>query len=221
MKKVENIIVPIRATCLIIVATIIFISCGCGWKIKNNTNLQTSFSTIESQTTTTTTTTQEPTTTTTTAIEKDISTQHETSHKFVRSPVAYHTYTTSSSSSEYIFTTTELHTSPFFNEKNADNNLGTFRITVYTPSSDGGAWGYATATPGERSRHLATCAVDPSVIPLGSTIEVNGLTLRAIDVGGKVKGKIIDVFFDGTDKEAREWLNSFGEQHTVTIIESV
>lgn len=96
-------------------------------------------------------------------------------------------------------------------------SLGTFRITAYTPYSDNGAWGYATAT-GVRSQHLATCAVDPAVIPLGSVIEVNGLRLKAVDIGGGVKGKIIDVFYDGTDRQAQSWLNRFGESHEVRLI---
>lgn len=95
---------------------------------------------------------------------------------------------------------------------------GTFRITCYGPHSDGGVWGYSTAT-GVTSKHLATCAVDPNVIPLGSIIEVNGLTLRAVDVGGGVKGNHIDIFYDGSDAEAAEWLDDFGEyQDNVYII---
>lgn len=93
---------------------------------------------------------------------------------------------------------------------------GTFKITCYTPYSDGGRWGYATST-GVRSKHLATCAVDPSVIPLGSTIEVNGLTLLCCDIGGAVKGKHIDIFYDGTDSKARAWLAGFGEYQEVEI----
>lgn len=93
---------------------------------------------------------------------------------------------------------------------------GKFKITCYTPYSDGGRWGYATST-GVRSKHLATCAVDPSVIPLGSTIEVNGLTLICCDIGGMVKGKHIDIFYDGTDSEARAWLAGFGEYQEVEI----
>lgn len=93
-----------------------------------------------------------------------------------------------------------------------------FRITVYTPSSDGGKWGYATST-GATSEHLKTCAVDPDVIPLGSTIEVNGLTLIAVDTGNEVNGNVIDIFYDGSSEEAREWINEFGEYHEVNITE--
>lgn len=93
-------------------------------------------------------------------------------------------------------------------------NLGQFKITVYTPGSDGGVWGYQTAT-GVRSKHLQTCAVDPDVIPLGSTIEVNGLTLLACDTGSAVQGNVIDIFYDGSDGEACQWVSDFGTYHNV------
>lgn len=93
-----------------------------------------------------------------------------------------------------------------------------FRITVYTPSSDGGKWGYSTST-GATSEHLKTCAVDPDVIPLGSIIEVNGIRLKAVDTGSEVNGNVVDIFYDGSSKEAREWITGFGEYHEVTIIE--
>ena len=97
-----------------------------------------------------------------------------------------------------------------------------YRITCYTPNSDGGVWGYATST-GVRSKHLATCAVDPSVIPLGSTVIVYGnngevLELLACDVGSGVKGKHIDVFFDGDEADCRAWLDAFGEMQAAEII---
>ena len=97
-------------------------------------------------------------------------------------------------------------------------NSKDFRITVYTPSSDSGKWGYATST-GATSEHLKTCAVDPEVIPLGSIIEVNGIRLKAVDTGSEVNGNVVDIFYDGSSKEAREWINGFGEYHEVTIIE--
>lgn len=95
-------------------------------------------------------------------------------------------------------------------------SLGTFKITVYTPGSDGGSWGYQTAT-GVRSQHLKTCAVDPKVIPLGSTIYVNGLTLLACDTGSAVKGNVIDIFYDGSDSAACKWVSDFGTRQEVKI----
>ena len=94
--------------------------------------------------------------------------------------------------------------------------LGEFSITVYTPSCDGGKWGYQTAT-GVRSTHLKTCAVDPKYIKLGSTIKVNGLELKAVDTGSAVKGNKIDIFFDGTQKEAYAWIAEFGTSHKVEV----
>ena len=96
-------------------------------------------------------------------------------------------------------------------------NLGKFRLTFYTPYEDG--WGYQTAT-GVRSEHLNTCAVDSSVIPLGSTIEITGangkkLTLKAVDIGGGIKGKTIDIFFDGGQREGYAFMAEFGEYREV------
>ena len=97
--------------------------------------------------------------------------------------------------------------------------LGEFKITFYTPYCDGGRWGYRTAT-GVRSQHLATCAVDKKVIPLGSIISVNGLELRCVDVGSAVKGNIIDIFLDTTVSEAKKWIKEFGTKHEVMIKET-
>jgi len=91
-----------------------------------------------------------------------------------------------------------------------------YKVTVYTSHSDDSRWGYKTAT-GVRSTHLATCAVDPGVIPLGSTINLNGLTLKAVDTGSAVKGRVIDIFYDGTDEQARQWLSGFGTKHNMEV----
>lgn len=93
-----------------------------------------------------------------------------------------------------------------------------YRITVYTPFSDNGKWGYKTAT-GVKSKHLQTAAVDPNVIPLSSELNINGLKLKAVDTGSAVKGKVIDIFYDGTYYEAKEWLYKFGTSHSVEIIQ--
>lgn len=115
-------------------------------------------------------------------------------------------------------TTTSKVTTTAIATVNTKTSLGIFKITVYCPSSDGGKWGYATST-GVKSSHLKTCAVDPSVIPLGSTIKVNGLVLDAVDTGSAVKGNIIDIFYDGTKDEAMSWIADFGTSHEVFTIE--
>ena len=99
-------------------------------------------------------------------------------------------------------------------EKPTIVSLGEFRITVYTPYCDGGVWGYQTAT-GVESKSLRTCAVDPSVIPLGTTILVDGICLKAVDTGSAVKGNVIDIFYDGTIEEAKEWLSQVGTVHEI------
>ena len=74
---------------------------------------------------------------------------------------------------------------------NANVNMGDFKITYYWPGED--QWGYQTAT-GVRSSHLYTVAVDPDVIPLGSKLLIDGEEYIAVDVGGAVKGDVIDIF---------------------------
>lgn len=108
-------------------------------------------------------------------------------------------------------------------KQEAKKNLGKFRVTFYTPYEEGGKWGYKTAT-GVRSQHLKTCAVDPSVIPLGSTIRITGnngktLTLKAVDIGGGVRGKTVDIFVDGTQADGFGFLEAFGESHYVYLLE--
>ncbi|MBM7866364.1 DUF348 domain-containing protein [Heliobacterium gestii] len=64
--------------------------------------------------------------------------------------------------------------------------------------------------------HVGIVAVDPSVIPLGSTLYVEGYGLaRAADTGGAIRGSIIDVFFD-SNAECFQWGR---RQVTVHILE--
>lgn len=69
--------------------------------------------------------------------------------------------------------------------------------------------GYARTASGTIARRnpdgYSTIAVDPSVIPLGSKVYVEGYGFAiAEDVGGAIKGNIIDVFFD-THSQANNW----------------
>ncbi len=83
--------------------------------------------------------------------------------------------------------------------------LGEFRITAYCPCekccgewADGLTYTETVATEGR------TIAVDPEVIPLGSTVEINGVEYIAEDIGGAIKGDRIDLYFN-SHQDALEW----------------
>lgn len=59
----------------------------------------------------------------------------------------------------------------------------------------------ATGTPATAGR---TIAVDPSIIPYGTEVIINGNTYIAEDCGGAVKGNAIDIFFN-THEEALQY----------------
>lgn len=93
-------------------------------------------------------------------------------------------------------------------------NIGQFKISAYCHcttccgKSDG-----ITAT-GTRVTANRTIAVDPNVIPLGSSVVIDGNTYVAEDTGGAIKGNRIDMYF-ATHQDA---LN-FGIQYkNVSII---
>lgn len=86
-------------------------------------------------------------------------------------------------------------------------NLGNFKLTAYCackkccgkyavnrPIDENGNEIIYTAS-GNRAVDGLTIAVDPKVIPLGSTIVINGHEYVAMDTGGAVKGNVIDIFF--------------------------
>ncbi len=96
-----------------------------------------------------------------------------------------------------------------------------FEITAYCPCRiccqkysneiNGGEPHTATGTVPEAGR---TIAVDPTVIPYGSVVEIEGLgTFIAEDCGGKIKENHIDVYFD-THEEAR----AFGKKMLHVIV---
>lgn len=101
------------------------------------------------------------------------------------------------------------------------------RITAYWPGED--YWtSKRKSSTGERLQHKVSAAVDPKIIPYGSTIEIPdlGLKLKACDTGSAVKSRkasrkngryepVIDIFFNSR-REAKNFLNSLSS-HIVTI----
>jgi cystine transport system substrate-binding protein len=102
------------------------------------------------------------------------------------------------------------------NEAKSSSN----KETETKPSSSAGEWmtfqstGYSTQQPG-LSTHTATgidlrvnprvIAVDPSVIPLNSLVEVEGMGVYvAGDTGGAINGRIIDIHYP-TVSQALSW----------------
>ena len=79
--------------------------------------------------------------------------------------------------------------------------------SAYCPTC--GEWGGITATGDDISssiyvRGKRVVAVDPSVIPLGSTVRVTtpneSFEALAIDTGGNIKGNRIDILVESTEK---------------------
>ena len=82
-------------------------------------------------------------------------------------------------------------------------SLGEFRITYYCPGSCcNGVWADQTST-GNPLIPYRTIAVDPGVIPYGSTVVIDGQEYIAHDTGGAIKNNRIDICV-ATCQEARE-----------------
>lgn len=75
-------------------------------------------------------------------------------------------------------------------------SLGEYVLTAYCSCSRcSGGWGSKTAI-GTTCKAGKTIAVDPKVIPYGTTVRINGKDYVAEDCGGGIKGKHIDIYFD-------------------------
>lgn len=90
------------------------------------------------------------------------------------------------------------------------------KATAYTVESAGGSGITATGYNLKQNPNAKVIAVDPSVIPLGSKVYVEGYGYAtAADTGGAIKGNKIDVYVP-THNEAKNW----GVRNVnVTIIE--
>lgn len=81
-------------------------------------------------------------------------------------------------------------------EQKGMKSLGTFKITAYGRDCEGCTGITKTGTVPIVGR---TVAVDPDVIPLGSTIIIDGQEYIAEDIGSMVKGNVIDMFVGTED----------------------
>lgn len=74
-------------------------------------------------------------------------------------------------------------------------SLGRFKITHYCSCFYcTGSWGGSHTASGTVPTAGRTIAVDPSVIPLGSQVIINGHVYTAEDTGGAIKGNKIDIY---------------------------
>ena len=79
--------------------------------------------------------------------------------------------------------------------------------TAYCPCEDcSGGWGNKTST-GATATAGRTIAVDPTVIPYGTEVTIDGHTYIAEDCGAAIKGNKVDIYFD-THEQAKQ----FGKQ---------
>ena len=120
-------------------------------------------------------------------------------------------------------------------EKQHDRELG--RMQAYIDTLKGGKWLYMgkfTTTgyckcpkccgkwsdcptfTGTTPTAGRTIAVDPSVIPLGSTVLINGIEYVAEDTGSAIKGNKIDIYFQ-THQQAVEYAKKYGKDVFIKI----
>lgn len=94
-------------------------------------------------------------------------------------------------------------------------DLGEFKLTAYCFCEKcNGVWTGEPTASGAEMTVGRTVAVDPEVIPLGSTVYINGFAYVAEDTGSAIKGKRIDVLLS-SHEEALD----FGVQYAnVSII---
>lgn len=104
----------------------------------------------------------------------------------------------------YIDTGNKKLTILIANSKNTSSNNNIVSKATYTMSSTAYTGGSITALGLKVSRNpdgLSTVAVDPSVIPLGTKIYIQGYGYAiCADTGSAIKGNIIDLYFNSEDE---------------------
>lgn len=82
-------------------------------------------------------------------------------------------------------------------EATKTSNTRTFRVTAYCPCATcNGKWVGSKTASGTIPTAGRTIAVDPTIIPYGTDVVINGHTYIAEDSGSAIKGNRIDIFFN-------------------------
>ncbi len=89
-------------------------------------------------------------------------------------------------------------------------SMGRFKLTGYCACEYCCGKTDGITSTGVKAKAGRTIAVDPRVIPYGSTVIINGKEYVAEDCGGAIKNKKIDIFFN-THEEALEWGVKYAE----------
>lgn len=80
-------------------------------------------------------------------------------------------------------------------------SLGEFVITYYCPDSCCcGEYADGVTASGTIPAEGRTIAADPDVLPMGSTVIIDGHTYTVEDVGGAIKGNRIDIFMNSHEE---------------------
>ncbi len=107
--------------------------------------------------------------------------------------------TTTNQSQTQVVTPSQPTTSTPATSTNTGGRVMTMESTAYSYSEAGAS--YFTASGTDLRANPMAIAVDPSVIPLGTLVEVQGYGVAlALDTGGAIKGNIIDVHFPTRDQ---------------------
>lgn len=113
------------------------------------------------------------------------------------------TTTNQSQSQTQVVTPSQPTTSTPDTSTSTGGRVMTMESTAYSYSEAGAS--YFTASGTDLRANPMAIAVDPSVIPLGTLLEVQGYGVAlALDTGGAIKGNIIDVHFP-TVAQCKVW----------------
>ena len=95
--------------------------------------------------------------------------------------------------------------------------LGSFKLTSYCDCYECQEEWVGTTALGVSPQENWTIAVDPSIIPLGSYVWINGNQYRAEDVGGAIKNNHIDIFVGSHEESYSSAYNGYADVYMEVI----